>query len=251
MSVLRVCSRMLLRTVLPLTLGVLACFTDPDAVVSVVATPARVDFASIHAPAESVTVTVTGADGRVRADPVTWRHFVIFTGWLPGVGSDLRVERVGTTNRFVFRPAGGPTVMMLRADAGGIGSNDVSVVVPAPGRAQARGATTVRAAEWDAVRCHPVDGGCRRIPSIQRSDGHGVDCVGFRHVVGDHDGRAEWLLDGFQQPDHSGHRPAHTAVFVTWTAGSGLAAVHGSLGTVTSRCQNGAAAKRLVACFAR
>ncbi len=124
-------SRLRLPRVLPLTLGILACFTDPDAVVSVVATPARVDFASIHAPAETVTVTVTGADGRVRAEPVTWRYFVIFTGWLPGVGSDLRVERVGTTNRFVFRPAGVPTVMMLRADAGGVASNDVSVVVNA------------------------------------------------------------------------------------------------------------------------
>jgi hypothetical protein len=123
--------RKALHRLLPLALGALGCVTDPDAIASVVVSPERVTFASIHAPAETVTVTVTGTNGRTRTDPVAWQYFVYYTGWMPGVSGDLRVAPVGSGNRFVFRPAAMPTVMLLRATAGGVGSDYVWVSVSA------------------------------------------------------------------------------------------------------------------------
>lgn len=123
-----------LRTTLPLAL-VAGCLTEPDGVASVEVQPESLTFAGIRAPAQTVTVTVTGRDGRTHDDiPVTWRFWV---GSVELVESSpvVRFEHVGgRTWRAI--PAGVPGGAILYAEAGRERSGPISVWV-APGPAMA------------------------------------------------------------------------------------------------------------------
>ncbi|MBL0171943.1 MAG: hypothetical protein IPP90_14725 [Gemmatimonadaceae bacterium] len=115
---------------LPGALVALGCATDPDGVASVAVTPSTLSFATIHAPAETITVTVTGTNGRIRTDiPVTW------TFW-ESSGDPIATSRViviqraaNSANRWTVRPFGEPGVSFYYANAGGQRTPPLSAAV--------------------------------------------------------------------------------------------------------------------------
>ncbi len=114
---------------LSLGLAALGCVTDPEGVASVSASPSSLSFASIRAPAQLLTVTVTGKDGKTRSDaPVTWTYWV--QQWAPLVASSnvISIERENATTWRV-RPAGTAGGVFFYANVDGQRSAPLSAVV--------------------------------------------------------------------------------------------------------------------------
>jgi len=118
------------RLALPsLALAALGCFTDPEGVASVSVSPSSLSFASIRAPSQLLTVTVTGRDGKTRSDaPVTWTYWT--AQWAPLVTSSdvISIERENATTWRV-QPAGTAGGVFFYANVDGQRSAPLSAVV--------------------------------------------------------------------------------------------------------------------------
>jgi hypothetical protein len=120
--------------VLAVTLVVsFGCATEPEMVASVSVSPTFPTFDSPRAPAQLLTVTVTGENGRTRTDiPVTWAFWdwrnLLQSGALLPVSGVVTVDRVDQTT-WQLRPVGQPGLTSMYAFAGGHRSSPIYALV--------------------------------------------------------------------------------------------------------------------------
>jgi hypothetical protein len=124
------CTRVHARPLLlSLALATLGCITNPEGVERVTVSPSALTFASIRAPAQLLTVTVEGKDGKIRSDAhVTWTYWV--SQWAPLVESNnvVSIERESATTWRV-RPVGTMGGVFVYANVEGRRSAPLSAVV--------------------------------------------------------------------------------------------------------------------------